>query len=212
MEHFITIIYDMETKKISIKGISNKYQMKKLTQERKVEKERTIIQTWNIPEEDFEFDKQLGIIKHIQCLNQNKEAIYDFYKLFVQEIEKKIYGYRQQDLIKSILNPEKFITITFVIDQMVHNELKCHYCKNEMFILYKNIREPKQWTIDRINNCNGHNMDNCVLSCLECNLKRRNTNKDNFLFTKQLNITRENYSENNSENYSENKDVNNIII
>lgn len=188
----------METKKISIKGINSKYQMKKLIQERKEEeKERSVIQSWNIPEEDFEFEKQLGIIKHIQCLNQDKEAIYDIYKLFVQEIEKKIYGYRQQDLIKSILNPEKFITITFVIDKMVLEELKCYYCNNEMFILYKYVREPKQWTIDRINNCNGHNTDNCLLSCLECNLKRKNKNKDSFLFTKQLSITRDSYNEKN---------------
>jgi len=190
----------METKKISIQGVNNKYQMKKLIQERKDEKERVIAQSWNIKEENFEFDKQLGIIKHIQCLNSDKEIKPDFYQVFVQEIERKIYGYRQQDLIKSILNPEKFISFTFILNQIVHCELKCHYCSNEMLILYKNVREPKQWTVDRINNCNGHNSDNIVLSCLECNLKRRNTNKDSFMFTKQLNITRENYSENNAVN------------
>ena len=37
-----------------------------------------------------------------------------------------------------------------------------------------------------------NNKDNIVLSCLECNLKRRNKNKDSFLFTKQLKIVREN--------------------
>lgn len=82
-------------------------------------------------------------------------------------------------------------------------KLHCYYCKNEMFILYKMVRESKQWSVDRINNSNGHNKDNIVLSCLECNLKRRNKNKDSFLFTKQLKIVRD--------NFNENMDVNNIV-
>jgi len=57
-------------------------------------------------------------------------------------------------------------------------------------LLYKLVREPKQWTLDRIDNEYGHSVDNIVLSCLECNLKRRRTNQNKFVFTKQLKITR----------------------
>jgi hypothetical protein len=60
-----------------------------------------------------------------------------------------------------------------------------------MYILYENVREPKQWTVDRINNDLGHNIDNYVLACLDCNLKRRCRSSDKFLFTKQLNIIRQ---------------------
>jgi hypothetical protein len=49
----------------------------------------------------------------------------------------------------------------------------------------------KQWSLDRINNDIGHNSGNLVVACLECNLKRRRTNKDAFLFTKNLTIIRE---------------------
>ena len=59
-----------------------------------------------------------------------------------------------------------------------------------MFLLYDIVREAKQWTLDRINNDIGHNIDNVLISCLECNLKRRRTNKDAFLFTKQLVIVK----------------------
>ena len=31
----------------------------------------------------------------------------------------------------------------------------------------------EQWSLDRIDNDYGHNHDNVVISCLECNLKRR---------------------------------------
>jgi hypothetical protein len=37
----------------------------------------------------------------------------------------------------------------------------------------------------------GHNKGNLVMACLECNLKRRRTNKDAFFITKNLTITRE---------------------
>jgi hypothetical protein len=49
----------------------------------------------------------------------------------------------------------------------------------------------KQWTLDRIDNDIGHNKKNLVIACLECNLKRKRTNKDKFMFTKNMKITRE---------------------
>ena len=60
-----------------------------------------------------------------------------------------------------------------------------------MFVLYENVRDPKQWSVDRINNDLGHNNDNYVLACLDCNLKRRCRSSDKFLFTKQLNIIKQ---------------------
>ena len=51
-------------------------------------------------------------------------------------------------------------------------------------------RENYQWTLDRIDNDQGHNIDNILISCLECNLKRRCRSKDKFLMGKQLKIMR----------------------
>ena len=193
----------MDSKKITLSGINNKYQMKKLIQERKEEKQRSITQSWNISEDYYDFSKQLELIKSINIIFENKEEFLEVHKIFIREIERKISNYRQQDLLKSILNPEKFITIKSVIQMLDDSKLHCYYCKDEMFILYKMVRESKQWSVDRINNSNGHNKDNIVISCLECNLKRRNKNKDSFLFTKQLKIVRD--------NFNENIDVNNIV-
>ena len=73
---------------------------------------------------------------------------------------------------------------------MRETELKCYYCKVEMMIMYETVREAKQWTVDRVDNDIGHNTDNYHLACLSCNLKRRRTDDDKFLFTKQLGIVK----------------------
>ena len=69
--------------------------------------------------------------------------------------------------------------------------LKCRYCKKEINVLYDISREMTQWSVDRINNDLGHNIDNYHLACLECNLKRRRRSDENFLFTKQLHIIKQ---------------------
>ena len=47
---------------------------------------------------------------------------------------------------------------------MVECELKCYYCKCEMNVLYDISREMRQWTVDRIDNDLGHNIDNYYLA------------------------------------------------
>ena len=77
-----------------------------------------------------------------------------------------------------------------ILKKMSECELLCYYCHCSMFVLYEKVRENKQWTIDRIDNNIGHNLDNFVISCLECNLKRRCRSSDKYLFTKNLNIVK----------------------
>ena len=120
----------------------------------------------------------------------NKEEDKNASKILIKQIEKKISSYKQQDVDKKVLNNEKIINLKCIIDKLIETEIKCYYCKCKMFVLYENVREPKQWTVDRINNDLGHNNDNFVLACLDCNLKRICRSADKFLFTKQLNIIR----------------------
>jgi hypothetical protein len=78
-----------------------------------------------------------------------------------------------------------------VLRLLVTCEMKCCYCSQNVYILYEKVRESKQWSLDRINNDIGHNKDNLLIACLECNLKRRRTNKDAFMFTKNMVIIKE---------------------
>jgi len=47
-----------------------------------------------------------------------------------------------------------------------------------------------QWSLERLNNNIGHYSNNTCISCLRCNLQRRNDNHEYFKFSKQLNIIR----------------------
>ena len=182
-----------EKKQINITGQSNRYQIKKLTQEKKGDKKRIEIEKLNLQVEYFTFEKQFEIINNIskQLNNLNNEEDKTASKILTKQIEKKIASYKQQDMDKKILNNEKIINLKCIIDKLIETEIKCYYCKDKMYILYENVREPKQWSVDRINNNLGHNIDNFVLACLDCNLKRRCRSADKFLFTKQLNIIRQ---------------------
>ena len=52
--------------------------------------------------------------------------------------------------------------------------------------MYENVREPKQWTLERLNNNFGHNCDNVVIACLNCNLKRRCIDSERYIKTKEM--------------------------
>ena len=186
---------NQEQKTINIIGTNNRYQMKKLIREKKEEpKKREVSKKWSFSEEYFNYDKQMKLINDISKMklenNLENNLDDDISQIIIQEINKKICGYKHQDVIKKKLDIEAFIDFNCVINKMIECELKCRYCKCEMSVLYDITREMKQWSVDRIDNDKGHNKDNFHLACLDCNLKRRRRTDEKFLFTKQLNIVK----------------------
>ena len=105
-----------------------------------------------------------------------------------KEIKKKISGYKRQDINKKRHNPETFITYDECLEKMVAAKLQCHYCLGSCILIYENVREGKQWTLDRLNNDINHSSKNTVISCLKCNLKKRTTGEKAFQFAKQVKI------------------------
>ena len=182
----------MENKQINITGINNKYQIKKLKKEPIIAKLRVESIKWDISDEYFLYNNQLKMIHQIQKNNLQSIEPSNEEILFIQQINTKINGYKNQDNIKKIVDTTKFINIHTILQKMVECELKCYFCKCEILVLYKLAREMKQWSVDRIDNDLGHNNDNFIITCLECNLQRKNRKPDKFLFTKQLNIIKAN--------------------
>lgn len=80
----------------------------------------------------------------------------------------------------------KTITLDETLELLLKSNLICIYCNHPVYILYMNWREPKQWTLDRIDNSLYHTYDNCVISCLQCNLKRREKDFMKFKKSKQI--------------------------
>lgn len=186
-----------ESKQISIVGTNNRYQMKKVTKQKTEIKKRVESEKWTFSDEYYQHDKQLELLNTVlrNIRNSSEKSSDDVIKTVIQQIHNKITGYKQQDNLKKMFDEEKFLTFENVIERLVNSEIKCYYCKKEMMILYDISREMTQWSIDRIDNDKGHNIDNYHLSCLDCNLKRRRKTDEKFRFTKQLNLIKQEQSD-----------------
>jgi hypothetical protein len=164
----------MSEKKISIIGKTNKYQIRKLTEERTIEKKKNIT---NIDTFYYKVEEQYNILN---------SCYIDIIPIMQKEIKKKMSSYKQQDKLKDKLDVDKFITYENIIDILKSTICKCFYCKDDMLLFYENKNDKKQWTLDRINNDIGHNKDNVVPTCLQCNIQKRRRDHDKFIFTKNL--------------------------
>ena len=107
-------------------------------------------------------------------------------KILLQQIKSKINGYACQDRNKKLFCQEKFVTLNHVIELLKTSKMSCYYCKEETMLMYEYVREPKQWTLERLDNSFGHNNDNVVISCLNCNLRRRTMASERYIQTKEI--------------------------
>jgi len=152
---------------------------------------------WMFSDFDFTQSKQIELLKqiisplkitsisHVSNLH-TPESIKE--KCLSQEISKKLYGYKSQDQAKNIWDENKFISFETCIDLLIRCNLTCFYCKKSVLVLYESVRDPIQWSLERIDNTYGHNYDNVEIACLKCNVSRRTMYHERYLFTKQLNI------------------------
>lgn len=96
---------------------------------------------------------------------------------YVQKcIKQKLYSYKSQDLLKNKYNKEHFITYKDLLDKLLECKLLCYYCNKNINLFYKRKRDLTQRTLERLDNNIGHTNQNTKISCLDCNLKRRNLN------------------------------------
>lgn len=110
--------------------------------------------------------------------------------IIIQQIKQKISGYRSQDVLKNLLDENQLVDVNTIISLFREAQHICNYCRRPVQLLYENVREPRQWSLDRIDNAAGHNRENLFLSCLECNLRRGTMYHERYAFTKQLDIVK----------------------
>ena len=130
-------------------------------------------------------------IELINKLFLGEEITYS--KPIKQSINKKITGYKSQDIQKQLFDINWFISLDYVIEILVSSRLKCYYCKDICELLYKDCLAKKQWTLDRIDNSMGHNTNNVVICCLECNIRRGNMDSERFKRGKEIQIVRKQF-------------------
>lgn len=133
--------------------------------------------------------KQLTLLREIfdEVVDEEKKEIQSLLK---SELNHKIQGYKGQDLRKEIHNVDTLIQFQDVLSKLCDSNLTCYYCSKPVVVLYKNVREPLQWTLDRLDNALSHTKENTCIACLKCNLQRRVMNAEKFTFTKRLKINK----------------------
>ena len=132
-------------------------------------------------------------IKALYCSEHKENNMINLFNCCKHKDCKKISSYKQQDIKKNIYDKDKIITVEQIVNKIINSNFKCEYCFCNVFILYNIIREIKQWSLERIDNSVGHSDNNTIIACLECNLQRKNRNKDKFLLSKNIIIKRDNY-------------------
>ena len=132
---------------------------------------------------EYDDDEQYSMIEKLYNTKEFKNKL-----SLVKDIKTKIGSYAQQDKLKHLFTCNDFVTFKNVVDLLYNSNLCCYYCEKKVKVVYKYKRMPDQWTLDRIDNTKGHIINNVVISCLQCNLKRRCLNSEKYLFTKTLKI------------------------
>ena len=192
---------DLEIKRIIMvdKNKNKNEKTKKVATTTKEKKDRVVTQTkkWNthFQEYDYNIDKQLELVRELQ-LDGDKNNTTQKNRFLLSQIKGKIQGYKTQDIQKNKLDVGKLIDLPYVLNKLIDCGLLCYYCKEPMLVWYKHTRDPKQWSLDRIDNDYGHNKGNVEISCLSCNIKRRCMYHDRFRFTKQLILTKVDHNHN----------------
>lgn len=174
-----------EKGKIYITGTKNRYDVKKLLNLTGIIEEKI-----GITENHYlSHSDQYSIITNLKF---NFEENKNNYIFFIKELTKKLYNYKRQDIIKESTNQkikESFIdtmSLSDVIEKLYQSNLVCNYCGGNVLIMFSNKREMMQWSLDRIDNLRFHSNENTVISCLGCNLERKNKSKQSFEFQKNI--------------------------
>jgi len=157
------------------KNKSKKIDSKKIEEKEKQKRQITTTKKWQFTDFELSLENQYHIFSDTSKL-----------PFIQQQIKNKLCSYRCQDLDKKLFAPLLFADLSGVLQKMEDCRLRCFYCKECVFILYENVREPKQWTLERIDNAYGHNIDNIEIACLSCNLRRRTMACERYIITKNI--------------------------
>jgi hypothetical protein len=163
---------------LSIKKDLNTKEARRVPKE-KVKRVVTNTDKWTVLQTALDTEQQLELLDHLgNKTNPCAQYVY-------QQIHIKQSGYKAQDIQKGLYRPDEFIQFDEIVELMKTSKLICYYCLESSKLIYEHVREPKQWSLERIDNSHGHNTANVVIACLQCNLRRKTMCSDKYVATKQ---------------------------
>ena len=109
-------------------------------------------------------------------------------KLVENEVTRKLTGYRAQDKKNEVWDHRNFVSLEDVTELLVASRLKCFYCLRFTPLVFEEPNHPAQWTLDRIDNNQGHNRGNVKIACLGCNVKRGTSDSARFKESKIVRV------------------------
>lgn len=107
-------------------------------------------------------------------------------KIVMQLLSVKQQGYKSQDKKKELYCGSEFVSVENICDLLKASNLTCFYCELPVKLIYKYARDPKQWSLERVDNDYGHNRNNVVIACLDCNVRRRTIYQERYKKTKEM--------------------------
>jgi hypothetical protein len=88
-------------------------------------------------------------------------------------LRRKLYEYRKQDRENGCHNRKTAISAEETVQLVAKANGKCAHCKRVVSFVKNGAMRGDGFSLDRKNNEIGHTRENCVVSCLKCNVKRR---------------------------------------
>ena len=173
--------------KRNVDKLSDKLSDKLLNNNDKLNPQRSRTLKWTIDDTFFTHDKQLEVLRRLIADDPTLEER----NFFKKEIKNKLDGYARQDVANGIhVHDLTIISLDATIELLLISKLRCAYCRECCELIYKDVMAPRQWTLDRLDNDQGHNNGNVAIACLACNLQRRTMDAERFKFGKQLRIVK----------------------
>lgn len=189
IEYIVYMNMESDVKAIVINGKNSRYQMKKLSMDVYV---KDVARKLELSSEFYTHRIQVDVLKCIIGPEEGYPLQYvSVVPVFVRHIKEKLRGYLSQDRMQDRMGTGVHISYADAVQKLVSCGQKCYYCLEECLLLYTTVRDPMQWTFDRIDNEVCHSRDNVVVSCLACNLTKRRRGKEAFRATKQLVIDKQ---------------------
>jgi len=145
-------------------------------------------ENWAVTAETYSTQEaQLSLLYDLQS---DRQPLNVCGNILLSHLKTKQSGYRSQDTIKGIYDETRFVQVDNIVQLLIDSGLSCFYCKKWATLFYENVRDPRQWSLERISNNDGHNRGNLVIACLDCNMRRRTMYQDRYIATKQLRVNK----------------------